>query len=251
MIECFECKKKNPEESNFCSRCGISLNKKSKCPICLENKENVILMCGHLVCKSCIDRTFEIKNECPICRAEIFKCPKSGCTSYRVLNTELKRECLDCGHITKIIPKKQKKITCIDCKSGRILFNNDLNNWSCLDCFCIFKINNELASFDSIASTTKICSLCCSNDIEYKDNEVKCLNCEQTNIKLKHITLEEYSHLNIKSKSEVLKKMEKMFECLQCKSNKICKLVNLNDPIEELYFCKSCNTTSNKIKINT
>ena len=54
-IECGKCKKINLKESNFCSRCGVSLKSKKKCPICLETKKNVILICGHTCCLTCIN----------------------------------------------------------------------------------------------------------------------------------------------------------------------------------------------------
>ena len=248
-MQCLKCKKTNSEDANFCSRCGVSLNNKTKCPICLEIKENKILICGHTGCIDCLSKSYEFKKKCPICREKIYKCEK--CESFRVIKTTEKTECLDCKHITKTIRKEQKKILCIDCKSNRVLYNTD-NRWSCLDCFCNFKITNNVASLDSlISTTTKICSLCCSNDIEYNDTKHKCLNCEQDNVKLKHITLEEYSRLRIKTKEEVNKIKDKMYNCVECNSSNICKMVNLSDPLEELYFCKTCNKSGIKIKAIT
>ena len=242
-IECSKCKKINNSESNFCSRCGVSITNKKKCPICLEIKKNIILICGHTTCSICIETSFKIKKECPMCRKEINKCHK--CNSFRVENFK----CLDCNYISIKLEKK-KRTKCIDCNSMRVLYNSDFDNWSCLDCFTNFEIKNNVASVNNIASTTKICSLCCSNDIEYTNFNNKCLNCENVDVKLKNITLEEYSHLRIKTKDEVLKKLETLYICLECKSNDVCKMYNLNDPIEELFYCNKCNKTGVKVKQN-
>lgn len=244
-MQCIQCKKTNPSDSNFCTRCGFTLTKKVKCPICLEIKKNDILICGHTACLDCLNKSYSLKNECPICRAKMFKCEK--CNSFRVIENSEKKECLECKHISKKIIKN-KKISCIDCNSSRVLFNTN-NKWSCLDCFCNFTIINNIASLDNtISSTTKICSLCCSNDIEYKENgfDNKCLNCETTNTKLKHVTLEEYSRLKIKSKEEV-KKQVKKYSCSVCKKETVLKMINLNDPLEELFFCRTCNKSGIKV----
>ncbi len=242
-IECGKCKKINLKESNFCSRCGVSLKSKKKCPICLETKKNVILICGHTCCLTCINSSYKIKKECPVCRKEINKCPK--CNSFRVEDFK----CLDCNHISIKLNKKTRTL-CIDCKSTRVLYNHDFDNWSCLDCFTNFEIKDDIASVSNIASTTKICSLCCSNDIEYTNFGNKCLNCENNDVKVKNITLEEYSHLRIKTKEEVAKKLKNLYSCLECDSNDVCKMYNLNDPIEELFYCKKCNKTGVKVKQN-
>tara|TARA_B110000261_G_scaffold126736_1_gene141569 strand:+ start:50 stop:808 length:759 start_codon:yes stop_codon:yes gene_type:complete len=249
-MQCHKCKKTNPEESNFCSRCGITLNQKVKCPICLETKKTCILICGHTACIDCLDKIYEIKNECPICRTNIYKCDR--CNSFRVTETLEKKECLDCKHITKLLIREEEtnKIICIDCKSVRVLYNTN-DKWSCMDCFCNFTISNNISSLDNtVSTTTKICSLCCSNDIEYKEfaTENKCLNCERDNVTLRHITLEEYSHLRIKSKEEINKTFEKIYCCIECDSSDICKIANLNDPLEKLYFCKKCNKSGVKVK---
>ena len=246
-MECKSCKKLNNIDSNFCSRCGFTFKKKEKCPICLENKDNVILICGHKVCLECGQKSYNIKKECPICRTKLHQC--ENCNSFRVLKNQEKIECLDCHKIKKLAPKKNKKILCIDCKSSRVLYNHVNENWSCMDCFIHFSIKEDIASLDNTpVTTTRICNLCCSNDIEYGE-ETKCLNCEQTNIKLLHITLEEYSRLRIKSKAEVAKSLEKKYCCVVCDSEKICKIVNLNDPLEETYFCKNCNKSDLGIKL--
>ena len=243
---CNTCNKKNNEDANFCSRCGHTFNKKNKCPICLEVKKTTIIICGHTICTECINKSYNIKQECPLCRIKINKCEK--CESFRVYENEEKKECLECKYIIKKIQKDNKRILCIDCKSSRVLFNHSNDNWSCMDCFTNFKIKDKNAIVDNIPfNTTKICSLCCSNDIDYTDG-IKCLNCENENVKLKHITLEEYSRLRIKSKDEVSKKMEKLYCCKVCESDNICKIVNLNDPLEEIYFCKKCNKSNLGIK---
>ena len=95
----------------------LHLKKKEKCPICLENKDNVILICGHKGLLECGQKSYNIKKECPICRAKLHQC--ENCNSFRVLKTQEKIECLDKFHkIKKLAPKKNKKILCIDCKSS-------------------------------------------------------------------------------------------------------------------------------------
>lgn len=45
-----------------------------KCPICLYNIKNVnvsITACGHKFCTSCLLSSLKMKNECPLCRAEL------------------------------------------------------------------------------------------------------------------------------------------------------------------------------------
>ena len=49
-MNCPKCKKKNLEDSNFCSRCGFDISqfKMKQCSICLEKTKNQeILICGH------------------------------------------------------------------------------------------------------------------------------------------------------------------------------------------------------------
>ena len=43
----------------------------SICPICMENKRNIMLLpCKHLFCKTCRDQILK-KGNCPICRGLI------------------------------------------------------------------------------------------------------------------------------------------------------------------------------------
>ena len=65
-MQCLKCKKTNSEDANFCSRCGISFDNNTKCPICLEIKKNIILICGHTGCLDCLDKSYQTKKECPI-----------------------------------------------------------------------------------------------------------------------------------------------------------------------------------------
>lgn len=45
-----------------------------KCPICLHDVKKVnvaITVCGHKFCTSCLLSSLKMKNECPLCRAEL------------------------------------------------------------------------------------------------------------------------------------------------------------------------------------
>jgi hypothetical protein len=51
--------------------CSISDRKTYGCTICLDDtveKEYVKTTCNHIFCKSCIDRWFNMKHLCPICK---------------------------------------------------------------------------------------------------------------------------------------------------------------------------------------
>lgn len=42
-----------------------------ECPICqlpISNRHPVAMMCGHLYCRECIERSLSIRKECPVCR---------------------------------------------------------------------------------------------------------------------------------------------------------------------------------------
>ena len=109
-MECKSCKKLNNIDSNFCSRCGFTFKKKEKCPICLENKDNVILICGHKVCLECGQKSYNIKKECPICRTKLHQC--ENCQSFSIaadIDPEYSK-------FYKEAVKKNIKILCYDCK---------------------------------------------------------------------------------------------------------------------------------------
>jgi hypothetical protein len=40
------------------------------CPICLENKTNIVIDCGHIFCYDCIMTSLDISLECPVCKQE-------------------------------------------------------------------------------------------------------------------------------------------------------------------------------------
>ena len=244
MVTCAKCKKKNDNEANFCCRCGDTLSIKKQCPVCLEDKELDVLVCGHSCCGECINRIYEIKKECPECRKEIRKCLK--CDSYRVqLINDNEEHCLNCKSVILLknynVRERSSKIKCIECDSKRVLYNYKNNSWNCLDCFCDFVISGSNARVaQNLTSTTIICSLCCSNNLEFKignlDEENKCLNCLNTNIKTRLVSLEEYSRLKVKSKEEI--NPEKIRICSKCSGSKI---MVIKDGIENKLYCNTCN----------
>ena len=73
MFECSSCKKVLDEDTNFCPRCGTKQKINNKCPICLESKELLTLICGHNTCATCMNSCYREKKECPICRNKLLK----------------------------------------------------------------------------------------------------------------------------------------------------------------------------------
>jgi len=248
MFDCSNCKKKLEDETNFCSRCGIKQEILNKCPICLDNKELIILLCGHNTCSLCINTSYKNKRECPMCREEIEKCPE--CYQFRIVTLpNTTKKCLDCKAIIKknYIIKEGSKISCADCKSKRVLFNPMENTYNCNDCFS--KFNSELSESITTISKTKICMICFSNQIEFMDYPIvsgrlenyvdknRCKNCEKTNVEIKTISLEEYSKLRVKSKNEVNPNIVKI--CPKCDSKDI---YSLDCTINKKYNCNNCET---------
>jgi hypothetical protein len=254
-MECPKCKKTNDKEANFCCRCGIKLELPKQCPICLSEKECIILNCGHNCCQECMDKQYEIKKECPTCREKISKCEK--CFSYRVSKDKHYEKCLDCNHKVKIkkiennLGENINRVECLDCYSRRILYNHVNNSWSCLDCFrtfCIDRINNSVRIAENLQSTTTICLKCCSNELENNlgTEEINCKNCLEKNTKTKLISLEEFSRLRIKTKEELDTKI-KVKVCSECKSNRIFN-ISSNEFLEKIYYCNNCNKRDIKIE---
>ena len=240
-MECPKCKKTNEEDANFCTRCGndISKNHKKKCPICLDDKKLEVLICGHLVCRECMDSQYKIKQECPSCRKKLSRCNK--CHSYRVLIERNMESCLDCKHKVRLsenIPARNRH-QCLECHSKRLLYNHVSDSWNCLDCFCNFTINNnEVRISENLSSTTRICLSCCSNNIELDEEmEYKCLHCKQDKIKSKLVSLEEYSLLRVKNPEEV--NMIKKKKCADCSSDKLFEMLDPNG-IDKSYYCYTC-----------
>lgn len=252
-MECFKCKKVNDIDANFCIRCGIKFNKLQNCPVCLNDKKCLILMCGHECCKECLDKLEKNKDyiKCPQCRKKNKQC--SNCLGYRVLEDGQVEKCLDCGNEIKLKffeRPNNSRIKCIDCQSIRILYNHNNNSYSCQDCFIKFTIDNQNGIgriLNSSESTTSICTLCCSNDItgivESGEYMYYCKNCKNKDIKIKYVSLEEYSRLRIKDKDEVNKK--KILVCSECNSDKV---YNMSfDEFDKNYFCNSCNKQNIKV----
>lgn len=53
-----------------------------ECPLCLEIfLEPVTVICGHSFCHSCLTRSLDHKNQCPLCRSEIPYLPPQGQTA--------------------------------------------------------------------------------------------------------------------------------------------------------------------------
>ena len=50
----------------------LKCNEKLLCKICYENEVNQVLKCGHILCKSCVDR-FPLYFLCPFCKEHISK----------------------------------------------------------------------------------------------------------------------------------------------------------------------------------
>ncbi len=47
-----------------------------QCPICLDNKKNGLIQCGHAFCLPCVRKIHNDHNPCPLCKAEITKVTK-------------------------------------------------------------------------------------------------------------------------------------------------------------------------------
>jgi hypothetical protein len=93
LVECHNfklCRKKLPLQilhcyNDMCSTCAVMLGKltfldvKDECPICLENKDMVLISCKkHKVCIECWKTASETENRpipltCPLCRESIWK----------------------------------------------------------------------------------------------------------------------------------------------------------------------------------
>ena len=246
MFECSSCKKTLDEETNFCPRCGTKQQIKNRCPICLESKELVTLICGHNTCIVCINNCYKEKKECPICRSDIQKC--INCYNFRIVTMMNKsNKCLDCKAIIKknTMVKQGEKITCIDCKSARVLYNPLDQTYNCNDCFN--KFNSDLSDIITTTPLTKICMICFSNNIEYLDYAIAegrlenyvdknmCNNCEKKNVETMNITLEEYSKLTVKKKREVNTDIIKI--CPKCDSKDI---YSLETTVNKMYDCNNC-----------
>ena len=247
-MECPQCKKNNDTEANFCARCGFSLSsiKKKTCAICLEEKKLEVLICGHLCCSECINTQYQIKRECPTCRAPIKKC--LACNSFRVHLDARIEKCLDCLDTIKVVDLDDNyadRNRCIECSSKRLLYNHVNDSWKCLDCFRNFTIENGQARVaQNLSSTTTICLKCCSNELEMNSQmEYRCLNCLNDNVEVKIISLEEFSVLRVKSKEEVNIQTKK---CANCLTDKIIKLLSPNG-YEYYYYCYTCNQQHVKV----
>jgi hypothetical protein len=245
MFDCSHCKKQLEEGTNFCPRCGFKQEQLHKCPICLDDKKVLTLICGHNICDFCMNQSYQTKPECPICRVNLEKCPE--CYQFRVINLPNKtKKCLDCKAKISIIPNiiNGEKIVCLECKGDRILFDPLTSRYNCSDCFGYFTINTQVVT----QPKTKICMKCFSNSIEFFDHPLvnsdfdryvvknKCNNCELENVEIKTISLEEYSKLTIKTKKDVNPDIFKV--CPKCNSKDI---YTLNNTVNKTYNCNNCN----------
>ena len=245
MFNCSNCQKSLEEDTNFCPRCGFKQEINNKCPICLDNKELSTLLCGHNICKVCINTSYRQKPECPICRETIEKCPE--CYEFRVVKLQNgNKKCLDCKSKISTVKSiiNNEKIKCIDCNSSRVLFNPDDGRYNCMDCFAYF--SGETTYVVPIPKT-KICMVCFSNLVEFlyypilEDNYDKyviknrCKNCHKENVETKTISLEDYSKIIVKSKEEVNPEILKI--CPKCESKDIYCLEN---HVNKTFNCNNC-----------
>lgn len=46
----------------------------NKCPICMDRSYNVVLQCGHVLCRPCVECIQCDKNRCPFCLVQITQC---------------------------------------------------------------------------------------------------------------------------------------------------------------------------------
>ena len=246
MFNCSNCHKSLDDDTNFCPRCGFKQEINNKCPICLDNKELSTLLCGHNICKLCINTSYRQKPECPICRENIEKCPE--CYQFRVVKLQNgHKKCLDCKSKISNVPSiiNNEKIKCIDCNSSRVLFNPDDNRYNCMDCFAYF--SNQTTHVVPIPKT-KICMICFSNLIEFLDYPImedeydryviknRCKNCLKENVETKTISLEDYSKIIVKSKEEVNPTILKI--CPKCDSKDIYCLEN---HVNQTFNCNGCD----------
>ena len=245
-MKCPNCEKKNSNEANFCTRCGHSLAglKLQTCPICLEDKKLESLGCGHQVCLPCLQKSYQIKKECPQCRKPVKKC--DSCPSYRVISIKKGKyeKCLDCLKTYKIKDRcEYKSYTCLECSSRRLLYNHISDSWNCLDCFQNFKIEDgNIRIATNLISTTTICLNCCSNNLELQnDGETKCLHCHQENVRTKVISLEEFSLLRVKDPEEVKPPTQK--KCQECQGNRYFKMMDANG-FDYTYYCYTCKKSN-------
>ena len=53
---------------NFVEDC-VNLRKTIECPICMDILSDPAMLteCGHIFCKECIHKSFEIAHKCPMC----------------------------------------------------------------------------------------------------------------------------------------------------------------------------------------
>ena len=118
-MSCKNCgKSDNPADSNFCSRCGVSLERYGDCAICLQDNQLLKpLSCGHSFCQSyCYSRC---SKKCPLCRKantflegtttpDIYKTGCSRCNSTEIVSKNFHLKCTNCSH--EFLEKSAKKI---------------------------------------------------------------------------------------------------------------------------------------------
>ena len=196
MFDCSNCHKHLEDETNFCPRCGFKQEILKKCPICFDKKKVLTLLCGHNICELCINISYKHKKECPVCRENIKKCPE--CYQFRVVEiANGKNKCLDCKAQIQKIPRicPGEKITCLECRSNRVLFDPINNRYNCSDCFAYFS-----SSVEQVVAKpkTRSCMVCFSNLIDFIDHPIledkydryikknKCRNCELENVETRN-----------------------------------------------------------------
>lgn len=118
-MSCKNCgKSDNPDQSNFCNRCGATLQRIGECAVCLQ--DNLLLKplsCGHSFCQAnCYSRCCK---KCPLCRKTntflddtvnppiyVNGCSRCNCTELIQKNFHLK--CTNCSY--EFMDRDVKKI---------------------------------------------------------------------------------------------------------------------------------------------
>jgi hypothetical protein len=143
-MSCKNCGKlDNPDESNFCNRCGVSLERQGSCAICFQDNQLLLpLSCGHSFCRSyCYNRCCK---KCPICRKmntflegtttqNIYKIGCSRCNSMDIVPKNFHLKCQNCSHEFLEINAKRINIYEKPIVLAKELFPNK-NRYMCYKC---------------------------------------------------------------------------------------------------------------------
>jgi hypothetical protein len=245
-MKCNNCGVKNELNNNYCFSCGIKIDKIKKCDVCYEEKEFMVLGCGHSFCKDCINIIyFSINNVCPTCRCEINKC--LDCGSYRVKDME----CLDCLEL-----EKKEIHICNYCYSNDLTIHSSYTKieYSCNHCS-----NNKLTpylipffhkdryptkSLDEVNKMfLKLCKHCNSHNLKADKYKYFCLNCKKVSYDYKKIKREDLVNFTLKSREAV--NPIKINVCEECNSREVEYIKN---QYYEGFNCNNCKKIDVEIK---